>query len=111
MLKCDFFIYLLASQMTHIKFNGPARSNSVKSLEEDLKMIKVMLKPVNASKAQNGAAHLSRSADLIEQLPNTISVSFKNTIGHELVAALGKMVSRFAWCLSFSVVEVNVVWV
>jgi cysteine desulfurase len=71
--------------MKRVKFNGPSRLNNAKSLAEDMKMLKVMLKP-NQSKSN----HASRAADVIEQLPNTISVSFQNLIGHELVAALSQ---------------------
>ncbi len=73
--------------MENVQYNGPPRLNSTKFLAEDLKMLKIMLRP------QSKMGHSSRGTDIIEQLPNTISVSFKHIIGHELVALLGTEVS------------------
>lgn len=73
--------------MKNVRCNGPIRLNGSKTLADDLKMIKVMLRP-----SQSKANHSSRAADVIEQLPNTISVSFKDIIGHELVANLANEV-------------------
>lgn len=40
------------------------------------------------------------AADVLEQLPNTISISFKGLIGHEIVSELGNRVSAFSLIFS-----------
>ena len=77
--------------MNKVKFNGPNRHNNCKYLSEDLKMLRVVLKQSNNNNTSNNYA--MTSADLIDQLPNTVSVSFESVLGHDLVSALGTQVS------------------
>ncbi len=73
---------------TKIRFNGPQRSCNIRYLSDDLKMLKVLLK-----QSQHHSHRHSLSQFHIEQLPNTISISFQGLYGHELVAKLGETVS------------------
>jgi cysteine sulfinate desulfinase/cysteine desulfurase-like protein len=74
-------------------------------MEEDLKLLRLVLKQKhhNATTSLNNqnkspttnspASSSSSSYDILEQLPNTISISFKNLIGHELVSKLANKVA------------------
>jgi cysteine sulfinate desulfinase/cysteine desulfurase-like protein len=76
-------------------------------MEEDLKLLRLVLKQKhhnssaaslnNQNKSQTtnspSSSSSSSSYDILEQLPNTISISFKNLIGHELVAKLANKVA------------------
>jgi hypothetical protein len=83
--------------MERVRFNGPSRHNDQKLLKDDLKLLKMMLKPVAATTFKTKSHQQSSLAvDLIDQLPNTISISFRDLIGHELVSTLSSKV-----CSSF----------
>ena len=82
MFRCLIVIILsTVSQIDWVRFNGPKRSNQIPSLEEDLKMLKVLMK-------SEGSGSFSANNDTMEQLPNTLSVSFRSLVGHQIVHAL-----------------------
>ena len=57
-------------------------------------MLKFLLKPKKEStNSTTPSASSTSTNDMIEQLPNTISISFKNLVGHELVEALSQKVA------------------
>lgn len=80
---------LLINQLGKVRFNGPQRSSIYANIQSDMKMLKVLLK---SQKSQKFAQSNSDAYEMIEQLPNTISVSFCDLIGHEIVEKLGDKV-------------------
>lgn len=94
-----------------MKFNGPARANNHKELLADLKVIRVMIKSDGqggnggSGKGKGAAASLAavRSAmnlEVLRQLPNTVSVSFKGILSYEVIAALSDKVGWLVLLLS-----------
>lgn len=87
-----------------IRFNGPQRSNNPACIKEDVKMFKVMLKPapkmttsgdtISSAALAATAAHVATDV-LVEQLPNTVSVSLRGVRAHEIIAALSEKVTHF----------------
>eukprot|EP00600_Ochromonadales_sp_CCMP1393_P012587 CAMPEP_0175012078 /NCGR_PEP_ID=MMETSP0005-20121125/9089_1 /TAXON_ID=420556 /ORGANISM="Ochromonas sp., Strain CCMP1393" /LENGTH=641 /DNA_ID=CAMNT_0016268235 /DNA_START=37 /DNA_END=1962 /DNA_ORIENTATION=- len=98
-----------------IRFNGPQRSCDISELSSDLKLLRVMLKSApsmnieqianqnNGNNSRTAAAASTTSSgsssravgaiDLLEQLPNTVSVSFKNIHSHLLIHHLSSRVA------------------
>jgi cysteine sulfinate desulfinase/cysteine desulfurase-like protein len=90
-----------AAMESSVVCNGPVRSNTIQTLEEDLKMLKVLVKKDgNSSKLTTSS---STADDMIEQLPNTVSVAFKNLVGHEIVHNLANKVAISAGSACHSV--------
>jgi cysteine sulfinate desulfinase/cysteine desulfurase-like protein len=73
--------------------NGPTRSTTIQTLEGDLKMLKVLLKNDCSNSKLPFSSASSPADDMVEQLPNTISIAFKNLIGHEIVHHLAKKIA------------------
>lgn len=92
-----------------MRFNGPARANNPKDLLSDLKIIRVMIKtqlrsPASSSKdapATNAspvsaaveATKAAMSLEVLQQLPNTVSVSFRGIHSHEIIGKLSEKVA------------------
>lgn len=90
-----------------MRFNGPARANNPKDLLSDLKIIRVMIKsqlnasqysskdstPDGAVTAAVEATKAAMSLEVLQQLPNTVSVSFKGIHSHEIIAQLSEKVT------------------
>lgn len=103
-----------------MRFNGPTRANNPKDLLSDLKIIRVMIKSQqNASQYSIGqdnpegntglecsaalvvsaavlaaieATKAAMSLEVLQQLPNTVSVSFRDIRSHEIIAKLSEKV-------------------
>ena len=99
-----------------IKFNGPARANNPVHLSSDLKIIRVMIKSGFTHSERSGKAgdqsnsnnHNNQnsnivvshppgvtsamSVEVLQQLPNTVSVSFKGIRSYEIIEALSDKV-------------------
>lgn len=83
-----------------MRFNGPSRCFDENGLGQDVKMLKVMLKSHMTTTAPSQHQHHSgpvrsqqRLPDqLLNSLPNTVSVSFRGKIGYELVQQLATKV-------------------
>lgn len=86
-----------------MRFNGPARANNPKELLADLKIIRVMLKS-HQQKQQSGAGtagtaaaaaatRAAMSLDVLQQLPNTVSVSFRGVKSYQVIDMLSDKVS------------------
>lgn len=70
----------LKDRQNDVQVNGPVRSCNADNLSEDIKVLKAVL-----TSAMNNPVN---KGDLLEQLPNTVSVSFKGLIGHEIVGGM-----------------------
>lgn len=106
-----------------VKFNGPRRAIHPQQLQEDMKVLKLLFQsnirsaantatttistPTASAVELNSPTSLNKTklvsqqnsaSDVLEQLPNTISVSFSGLIGHEIVAALSSKVSLLLLC-------------
>ncbi len=96
-----------------MRFNGPARANNPKDLLSDLKIIRVMIKSqLNASQysiakdkdssqdaevsaavvAAVEATKAAMSLEVLQQLPNTVNVSFRGIRSHEIITQLSEKV-------------------
>jgi hypothetical protein len=107
------------SQMDSVRFNGPARANNPKELLANLKIIRVMIKSdgnnsnsssgrrsgngsvgtVDASggstvaqSAPTAAVKSAMTLEVLQQLPNTVSVSFRGIHSYEVIDALSEKV-------------------
>jgi hypothetical protein len=104
------------SQMDSVRFNGPARANNPKELLANLKIIRVMIKSdgnnsnsssgrrsgngsvgtVDASSVTQGAptaaVKSAMTLEVLQQLPNTVSVSFRGIHSYEVIDALSEKV-------------------
>jgi cysteine desulfurase len=70
-----------------MRFNGPVRGSDEKELATDISMLRMIFSATNSS---------SSSQDkelLVEQLPNTVSVSFKGINAMDLIAELSENVA------------------
>jgi len=100
------------AERSKLKFNGPARANNPKDLLSDLKIIRVMIKSqLNASQysitkdstqdleasaavvAAVEATKAAMSLEVLQQLPNTVSVSFRGIYSHEIITQLSEKVA------------------
>lgn len=88
-----------------MRFNGPARANNPKDLLSDLKIIRVMVKSQQgsngistsggsaaASSASATAARAATSLEVLQQLPNTVSVSIKGVKSYTIIEMLSEKV-------------------
>ncbi|KAJ1430628.1 pyridoxal phosphate-dependent transferase [Ochromonadaceae sp. CCMP2298] len=92
-----------------IRFNGPARSCDPTELASDLKLLRVLLRlrtgkpppPPSSTTPSTGGGAVPTAVptmsvpmmDLLEQLPNTISVSLTGVKSHQVIAALATRVA------------------
>jgi len=93
-----------------MRFNGPARASNPKDLLSDLKIIRVMIKtqlrsPATSAKdapapsaasltsAAVEATKAAMSLEVLQQLPNTVSVSFRGIRSHEIIGKLSERVA------------------
>ena len=85
-----------------LRFNGPARSNDANAIASDLKVLCLILSnnrpPASSPVAADVLTHLlpfpaSIGNVQLDQLPNTISVSFRNVQSDKVVAALQQKVA------------------
>eukprot|EP01038_Epipyxis_sp_PR26KG_P006312 gene6312-8692_t len=95
-LKQTFISGILKSfnknEINNIRFNGPLRSNNPKELQSDLGVLKVML-DANDSINNNKGNNNNDFSLITEQLPNTISISFKGIQAYKLIDILGEKVA------------------
>lgn len=73
-----------------VRFNGPRRSVDVAEIATDLALLRVMLAGFGGAAA--GDAHPPVRLDL-DQLPNTLSVSFRSVLAHALMPLLADKVA------------------
>jgi hypothetical protein len=102
--------------MDSVRFNGPARANNPKELLANLKIIRVMIKSdgnnsnsssgrrsgngsvgtVDTSSVTQGAptaaVKSAMTLEVLQQLPNTVSVSFRGIHSYEVIDALSEKV-------------------
>ena len=78
-----------------IRLNGPKRACNISNLGEDLQLLRAV-SAGNAMLSHGGRSSARKAADisagLLEQLPNTISISFKGAKSYDLIALLSKKV-------------------
>eukprot|EP01039_Chlorochromonas_danica_P006214 gene6214-6852_t len=80
-----------------IIYNGSSRAYDIIALSKDLKLLKAVLNPFlslsssNDEKLVNRLSQLRPPDRLVDTLPNTISISFKGLIGHDLVEKLSHL--------------------
>jgi len=98
------FSELLHSHAGRFIINGPARSRNYQHIVSDIKMIKLLLKP---SLSMKSSSSIENAYEMVEQLPNTISISFENLLGHEIVEKLSHKVACSAGSACHSVSTVN----
>ena len=77
--------------MENVRLNGPPRANDPAELATNLKLLKVMIKTVSKGTDKDKNKIINRMS--IEQLPNTISISFKNLKSHIIIAKLSSDVA------------------
>jgi hypothetical protein len=94
-----------------VRFNGPVRASNPKDLLADLKIIRVMIKsdvtngaqsqgPGQQSLSQSAAVKSAMTLEVLQQLPNTVSVSFKGIRSYEIIDSLSEKVINsvsYAW--------------
>jgi cysteine desulfurase len=82
-----------------VRLNGPIRANSPQEIAGDLKLLRVMMKSDIRSSATGVVGSSSMDSKRIinkiamEQLPNTISISFKNVKAQDIIASLSSTVA------------------
>jgi len=80
-----------------VRFNGPRRSVDVEEIDTDLALLRVMLAGFGGSGAAGGAGTGTAAAAPVrldlDQLPNTLSVSFKGVLAHSLMPLLADKVA------------------
>lgn len=90
------YLFIGQIQSGRVRVNGPKRSSSSAELSADLKLIRAVAAG-NSMLTKPGRTGSLRVGDvsegLVEQLPNTISVSFKGAKAHELVGLLSNKVT------------------
>lgn len=88
---------LLCAHADKVLVNGPLRSVTSRDIKSDMKMIKLMLKSPRRSGSL--VSSTSDTYEMIEQLPNTVSISFQGLLGHEIVEKIRSKVRSFAFVL------------
>jgi hypothetical protein len=99
-----------------VRFNGPVRASNPKELLADLKIIRVMIKSDVSTGApgqgqgqgmpcpsQSAAVKSAMTLEVLQQLPNTVSVSFKGIRSYEVIDALSEKVRSSVSCSSWQV--------
>lgn len=75
-----------AAHPTLIRFNGPHRHNVVTEIEAEIAVLSPLFASIHQDKPLT-------SLDLVEQLPNTVSVSFRDVKSSSIIAKLSNKVA------------------
>ena len=106
-----------------LRFNGPRKAADPAELESDLALLRIILLPsggglgsgsgsANGSSSSNGSGgsgSAARSSSLVlEQLPNTLSVSFRGLLAPDLMPQLASLVACSAGSACHSADHTNI---
>ena len=110
--------------VSFVQFNGPARSCNLKEIASDIGMLKLILNPISADASlseedrffsgtseaisKDNSSFSRTCANLVEQLPNTVSVSFKGVNALLLMPLLTSTVACSAGSACHTTAKVGV---